>query len=302
MNAERLKEARLFFRELVEKPPQLPYEATLLPQLFAATREGSSASLGDLTALIERSQKLATKVLSIANSAVYALESTVTSLQRAVALLGLREVRSIIIMISTLSAIKSPALPAAFDSVRLWKHQLRAALIAKTLAAALIKEAATKELPQEDRLLIAPDEAYAAGLLHDIGMAFLAAGRPKVWQAIEDMRVKENIAFVEAEDAYWGMDHAVIGAQVLSQWKLPRLLTDPINWHHAAILSPSFTAEAKLLSAADHIAHHGLGGNGELPEQAAALMPEKADVLLLGQEVKRVLAESPIDAMTGMAE
>jgi HD-like signal output (HDOD) protein len=302
MGAQQIQEARLFLQELAEKPPQLPYEATLLPRLFAATRDDATTSLGDLTALIERSQKLAGKVLSIANSAMYALESTVTSLQRAVALLGLREVRGIILMIGMLSAVKSPALPRSFDGMRLWKHHLRTAHIARALVGALQKDDAAKKLAPKDRPGIAPDEAYATGLLHDIGIAFLASGRPAIWQAIDDLRRKEGTSFAEAENAYWGMDHAVIGAQVLNQWKLPRLLTDPINWHHAATLAPNFAVEARLLCAADLIAHQGVSDKGELPAQAAALLPEGSDALPVGQAVGAALAASSLGELAGMVE
>ena len=112
---------------------------------------------------------------------------------------------------------------------------------------------------------------------------------------------KVTVQFAEAEDAYWGMDHAVIGSQVLHQWKLPRLLTDPINWHHAADLAPDFKAEAKLLCAADYIAHQGVGDNGELPERAFAFIPPAADPLTLGLAVKDALACSKFDALMGLA-
>ena len=300
MSVQHLEDARIFLQELAENPPWLPYEPTLLPLLFSATREGSTTSVTDLTALIERSQKLAARVLSIANSAMYALESTVTSLQRAVALLGFREVRTLVIMVGAVSAIKSAKLPKEFDSTKLWKHQLQTACIAKELASFLLKEAAPDKAAPDEKLTIAPDEAYAVGLLHDIGKVFLAASRPSVWLAIEDMRVKSGTNFAEAEDAYWGMDHAVVGAQVLHQWKLPRLLTDPINWHHAAVLAPVFKAEAKLLCAADYIAHQGVGDEGELPAQAVALMPPGVDPLRLGLAVKAALAENKVDAIMGI--
>lgn len=301
MNTQRMGEARQFLEELAEKPPWLPYEPTLLPLLFSATREDSTASISDLTALIERSQKLAARVLTIANSAVYALESTVTSLQRAVALLGFRELRSLVIMVGAVSAIKAAKLPREFDGMGLWKHQLQTACIAKALAAALLRENPQGQSPEE-ALHIAPDEAYAAGLLHDIGKVFLAASRPAIWHAIEDMRLKNNTSFTEAEDAYWGMDHSVIGGQVLNQWKLPRLLTDPINWHHAATLAPVCMAEAKLLSAADCIAHQGVGEEGELPDQAVALLPRNIDLLHLGLGLKAALDKSKVEELMGAAE
>jgi HD-like signal output (HDOD) protein len=253
MPKEKLQEARDFLEELAETPPCLPYEPSLLPLLFAATREGSNASIDDLTVLIERSQKLATRVLSLANSALYALESTVTSLRRAISILGFREVRTLVIMIGAVSAIKGAKLPKGFDAIALWRHQLKTASVAKVLAGALSSSGGPRSEGPEKRLEMAPDEAYAAGLLHDIGKVFLAASRPQLWEAIEEIRQISSLSFFEAEDEYWGMDHALVGAQVLHYWKLPLLLTDPINWHHAPELAPVFRVEAKLLAAANRM-------------------------------------------------
>ena len=288
---ERLEEARIFLAELAENPPALPYEPALLPMLFAATREDSTAAIDDLTVLIERSQKLASRVLSIANSAVYALESTVTSLRRAISILGFREVRSLVVMLGAVSAIKGAKLPKRFDIAALWRHQLQAATIAKTLAEALAGPSGIcgPAASDEDRLSMAPDEAYAAGLLHDIGQVFFAAGRPGVWEAVQELRRESGIQYFEAEDAYWGIDHALIGAQVLHYWKLPLLLTDPINWHHAPELAPAYKMEARLLAAANCIAHSGLDAEGSLPEAALSLMPGGVDPVRLGAAVAQSL-------------
>jgi HD-like signal output (HDOD) protein len=300
MHKEKLQEARDFLEELAETPPWLPYEPSLLPLLFAATREGSNASIDDLTALIERSQKLATRVLSLANSALYALESTVTSLRRAVSILGFREVRTLVIMIGAVSAIKGAKLPQGFDATALWRHQLKTAAVAKALAGALSSIAVPDGEDPELRLDIMPDEAYAAGLLHDIGKVFLAVGRPQLWEAIEEIRQISSLSFFEAEDEYWGMDHALVGAQVLHYWKLPLLLTDPINWHHAPELAPAFKMEARLLAAANRIAHSGLTEEGALREDARCLMPESVNPLALGAVVKAGIEGADSEALVGL--
>jgi HD-like signal output (HDOD) protein len=300
MHKVKLQEARDFLEELAENPPLIPYEPSLLPLFFAATREGSTASIDDLAALVERSQKLATRVLSLANSALYALESTVTSLHRAISILGFREIRTLIIMIGAVSAIKAAKLPKGFDATALWRHQLKTAAVAKVLAGAMASGAGLKNAAPEQRFEMAPDEAYAAGLLHDIGKVFLAAGRPHLWGAIEEIRQISSLSFFEAEDEYWGMDHALIGAQVLHYWKLPLLLTDPINWHHAPDLAPALGIEARLLAAANRIAHSGLTEENALRADALSLMPEGADALVLGAAVKAGLEKADSETLVGL--
>jgi putative nucleotidyltransferase with HDIG domain len=268
-HGERIQDARAFLEEIAGNPPGLPYDPTLLPKLFDASREGTHSSLEEITAGIEKSQDLAVRILASANSAFYALESEVTSLSRAVSVLGLKEVRNTALMAGADIWLRNAKLPAGFDAAGALHHQILAAELAKALAPAL-REA-------DPALLIKPDEAYAAGLLHDIGKVFLALRRPQVWAAVEELRKTTPLSFAEAEDEYWSIDHALVGARVLHYWKLPLMLTDSISWHHAPQLAPSFAAEARLLCAADILAHEGLGPDGALPARAADLLPENID-------------------------
>ena len=289
---QHLEEARAFLEELSENPPLLPYEPTLMPLLFAATREGSSASIPQPTALIERSQKLATKVLSVANSACYALESHVTSINRAVAVLGFNEVRALVIMLGAASALKGAKLPADFDSLDMWRHQLLTAAYAKALATGL--------RPTHPQIALDPDEAYAAGLLHDIGKVLLAGRRPHIWSAIAKLAADGGLSFSEAENAYWGMDHALTGAQVLHFWKLPLVLTDTINWHHSPQMAPSFALEAGVVAAADALAHLGLDASGNLPQAVLSFLPPGANAATLAAGCVQAADKVRPDTVSGL--
>jgi HD-like signal output (HDOD) protein len=280
MHTRHLDEARQFLAELAESPPWLPYEPNLLPLLFAATKDSSRESMNDITKLIERSQKLASRILAIANSAMYALESSVTSLNRAISVLGLREVRTLVIMVGAVTAIKGAKLPKNFDGVRLWRHQLKAAAVARELSSQIKKEIQAGRMEKKHCPCMDPDEAYVGGLMHDIGKVFLAAMRPQLWAEIEGIRRSSGLTFAEAEDAYWGIDHALVGAQVLHFWKLPLLLTDPISWHHAPTLAPAFKAEAGLLAAANLIAHFAdeeKADDDVLPPSIVEMLPPGLD-------------------------
>ncbi|MDR1490589.1 MAG: HDOD domain-containing protein [Desulfovibrio sp.] len=290
-NNEQIEEARTFLADLSGNPPELPYEPQILPGLFAAVGEGSTASTGDLTALIEGSPNLAAKILSVANSSLYALERTVTSLQRAVSVLGFREVRNIALMLGAASFLKTAKLPDGFDFLTFWRHELQTAAVARVLVSTL--NGAGQSAGKKSPLCISPDEAYAIGLLHDMGKVFLALRRPRIWRAIEELGRKENLSFAEAENLYWGMDHALIGAQVMHYWRIPLTLTDPINWHHAPDMAPSFVPEAKLLAAANILAHDGLDEKGDLPDAVFVLMPEGVDREKTAQALHPVLTGAP---------
>ncbi len=293
-SAERLAGARQFLENLAEDPPRLPYEPTLIPLLFSATREGSTTSTEQLTVLIERSQKLAARILSVANSALYALQSRITSINRAVAVLGFNEVRSLVIMIGAASALKGAKLPPGFNGMELWRHQLLTAVYAKALATGLRRSGVA--------LALDPDEAYAAGILHDIGKVFLAGRRPEIWRAVAERAAMDGTDMATAEDAYWGMDHALVGAQVLHFWKLPLLLTDSINWHHSPHLAPSFAVESGVLAAANRLAHLGLTERGRLPEEVVRLLPPRANAAALAEACARATEESCLDVLARLPE
>ena len=302
MQKKKLAEARAFLADLAERPPWLPYEPALLPMLFSATREGSTSSFDDITALVERSQKLASRVLAIANSAMYAFESKVTTLNRAIQILGFREVRTLVIMVGAVSAIKSVKLPKGFDVHELWRHHILTAIIAKSLTAYLLEECKKGRIAPEDALQMDPDEAYVTGLLHDIGKVFLAAARPGIWESIAEIRRDTDIGFAEAEDTYWGMDHALIGAQVLHYWKIPLLITDPINWHHAPYVAPTLRAETAMLAAADSIANHSGSLEGDLPSEALLLLPNGIDTGRVAEVVKNALAKNDLRQICSLLE
>ena len=284
MNAtatEQLENARAFLNELSADPPKVPYEPELLPMLFAATREDSTASINDIARLIERSQNLASRLLNIANSAYYVLEFKVSSLSRAVSVLGLKEVRSMVLMVGMVSAIRGIKLPPGFDARGLWLHQLKTAFLARILVDTLTKEARPKRVSADNTPTMAPDEAYAAGLLHDLGKIFLASTRPRDWTNIIELQNARRCGFAEAEMDYWGMDHGIVGSRVLHTWKIPLILTDAIAWHHAPKLAPQGSIDASLLAAADTLAGQGYTAGKPFEEDVLSLLPLDVDTEIL---------------------
>ncbi|WP_291301578.1 HDOD domain-containing protein [Desulfovibrio sp. MES5] len=273
------EDARACLQELQQKPPMLPFEPDLLPMLFAATKNSSATPAKGLVTLIERSQKLTTRVLATANSAAYGQEFKVSTLHRAINILGLKTIRTLVVMVGMAAVIKGANLPKSFDIKELWKHELATAAIAKILAAELggLDGVWGPSADEKNRLLMDPDEAYIAGLLHDIGKVFFAACRPELWETMTNTCKECCRQYFEVENNYWSMDHALIGAVVLYQWKLPLILTEPINWHHSPDMAPTCKLEAQLLAAANIIARNPPDADGRLCEKAAAFLPENCD-------------------------
>ena len=219
-----LERGQKFLSLLAETRHELPFSPKLLQRLFTLTQEGSIASLGEIANAISPDQGLTSRILAVANSAFYGLQQQVTSVQRAATLLGLKEIRNIVLALGVQGMVRGRTLPEDFDLVAYWRHQLTVAMTVKLLA---------QETKHPD-----PDNLFTAGLLHDLGKMIVAMHAPEDWTAIAALRKEKGMAFHKAEDAWWGIEHGVVGALVLKSWNLPLDLHEPVNWHHAPLAAP----------------------------------------------------------------
>lgn len=229
--------AQAFLEELPTIGNDLPYSPALLTRLFAQTDNGSLAPLAAIAETIEKDQGLTARVLGVANSAFYGLQAEVSTVARAAAVLGISEIRNIILSVGLRSLTRSRPLPPDFDLGSYWRHQYTVAVLCRSLA--------------EDADDAEPDDLFTAGLLHDLGKLVVALYRPDDWEAIETLAEDEEITHCVAEDRHWGVDHAVIGAMLLNSWNFPKGLVEPVNWHHAPDLADQFQTRATLVSLAD---------------------------------------------------
>jgi len=92
-------------------------------------------------------------------------------------------------------------------------------------------------------------------VLHDLGKLLTALHRADDWRAIDALTREQRVSYSEAEEDYWGIEHGVLGSMVLGAWNLPEEITEPVNWHHAPMHSPSHRREALVLCVADAMAH-----------------------------------------------
>ena len=245
-------EALLFLENLAANPPQLPFEPSLLPALFTYTSRDSDASMEAVADLVNRSQGLAVHVLRLANSAYYGLATKVSSLTRAMIILGMNELRNLVLAYGAAAALKKFPLPPNFSVHTLWEHQVRTAIIARELGR-IARDAAVDTQPA------GPDELYAAGLLHDLGKLIIASRRPHDWRSIHDLAAAENLPLITAEEQYWGIDHCTVGARLLSFWDIPPQLTELVSWHHTPQLAEfPYKAGVALLAAANTLADSGI--------------------------------------------
>lgn len=275
MNQDRIQ---AFLRELPKMRDDLPFSPEVFRKLFVQTGASSLASLEDIGKTLGKDQGLTTRILRLANSAYYGLQAEVLSVSRAAAVLGMHEIRNIVLTLGVNGLTAGRDMPDEFDLGEYWRHQFFVGMIAREISR-------VTELGN-------PDTLFTAGLLHDIGKLIIAIRRPDDWAGIRELAEAEDLLDAEAEDEYWGLDHAVIGALVLKSWDLPPALVEPVNWHHAPELSPGHSNESTVVCLADCAAHAVDDESERYADRLEALCPDMEMELDEVMEVAEELAES----------
>jgi putative nucleotidyltransferase with HDIG domain len=184
---------------------------SIQPQILASLlnlSDDSSTSFASLSDIVKADQNMSTMILKAANSSFYSRGNQVSSLQHAIAMLGFRVVRSLAMAANSKSLFETGKYSRFQRYV--WKHSTATSVICKELA---------HKLGYSDL----EEEAFVAGLLHDIGKVVLNIVDRRKFISVLDIIVEENIPFPEAEERIFGMSHMEVGKKAAIEWKLPEI-------------------------------------------------------------------------------
>lgn len=231
----------------------LPTLPELLWELQAAIQNTLNGSL-EIALIIERDPSLAVNVLRLANSAYFGAGETFLSIRDAVTRVGLKEIERLartVLVIDTFTNVG-----ATMDHVLFWRHSLQVAAIAEFLA----------ERNSEQSTLL-PDEAYTAGLLHDIGKLMLDQFFPEEYEKVRVYNDLISSTDAEAEKFVLGIDHGQVGAGLMDFWSLEENIIESVRWHHTPDSADAGQQiDAELLRFSDAIWHYR--NQDELPDAA----------------------------------
>jgi putative nucleotidyltransferase with HDIG domain len=201
----------------VDHFPPLPRVAWKILELTSDLYAG----VAPLNQVISRDQTLTARVLRIANSAFFQRGREIHTVEQASAVLGNQRIRGLVVAAS-LGGVLHPAPQGR----ALWEHALGVGLSARELASML-------------RNRVDPEEAFVAGLLHDIGKGLFDAQHAELFLGVLEIADgDEGLTSVEAERMLLGMDHTEAGARVAECWALPASLEEVIRYHHEPSGSP----------------------------------------------------------------
>jgi len=202
-------------RTIVGRLAMLPSSSTTYPKLVYVMSR-NDATIDQLAAVIATDPALSAKLLQVVNSAFFGLPFKVASVPQAVSYLGLTSLRALVLLSSVFAAADSCPIVDGFSPSRLQRHSLLCARLARTLVA-----------DQESR-----DDAFTAGLLHDIGMLALAVGMNKRYALALRHAERSGRALAEVETSFLGTSHVAVGAYLADVWGLPAVVVDAIERHH----------------------------------------------------------------------
>jgi HD-like signal output (HDOD) protein len=202
---------------ILEDLPTLPSIIITLERLL----HDETVAMEEVALVIEEDPAIAGSVLRVANSVMYysSLSGTIVSVRDAIVRLGLKEVGR---LVSTAAFIRTfGKLGPHWDPGRFWRHSLRTAV-----AARVIGRSATVPVSFYE------DEAYMAGLLHDVGWLILDQYFPDAYDRLQTTMEKQGLAKADDERAVLGLDHGEIGGCLLDLWNLPEVLVEAVAWHN----------------------------------------------------------------------
>ena len=196
--------------------PRLPTPPAIALQVLDRASK-PSCTISEIAKIISMDPGLCGKLLKLVNSALFGLPRAVASIDRALNLLGLNRVRSLVLSL-TMPTLKFKN--ANQSRMRdYWKVSVTEAMVARELATRL-------SWPD-------PDSEMVAGLLCDLGILILQEAFPE--QYVQIMAYPPEILVTsqsELEDRIFGINHAEVGAYLLKKWRFPAEFTDAIRYHH----------------------------------------------------------------------
>ncbi|MFH1075499.1 MAG: HDOD domain-containing protein [Pseudomonadota bacterium] len=216
--AKKLPTGEVLKKKILQRIKDLP----AMPQTVMKARQlmaSEKSSIKELAAVLETDQAIAVRVLKMANSSYYGMSGKVSSIQHASVVLGINTLGQIITLAGSSAVLGGRLKGYGTSSGDLWRHSLAVAFASKLIA--------LKKNP-----LIAND-AFTAGLLHDVGKLILDEEIFERKDLFNNVMATGKQSFLKAEKEILGFDHAEIAAEVCKSWNVPESLAIAIQYHHS---------------------------------------------------------------------
>lgn len=214
----------------------LPALPAALMDLLALVN-ADDVDIDELCARISVDMALTAKLLRLANSSFYGARGEVTSVDAAIARVGLRMIKGIVSAAAVGGTIKPPVCEG-FDFDAFWRHGVAAATAAQMLAFSTGAD---------------PSTAFTSGLLYRIGQLVMAAQVPAAFAEALAQRAAGGGDALLIERAVLGVDHAIVGTSVAAHWRLPASIVEALAQQNAPLARGQTPTLGQIAGAADRL-------------------------------------------------
>jgi len=270
------------FDRLVKNFPVFP---TVAMKIVGITEGSFDLSFAELENIIKTDPILSAKILKVANSALYARQKEITNLKMAISLIGFKNIKSLVLLASVSNMFGRYRGNRFYQ--RFWEHSLNVAFIVKHIAL----ETPLKNLAEQ---------AFLAGLFHDLGQIALFFMAPEEYDKLLERRTRENLRMRTLERERFGFIHTEAGAEILTKWNFPSFFVDAAREHGNENITSSNKPFVAAVTVADILSSE-IEGYALTEERMASLSKmsliadfprERLDPFRKG--LKQALAEDPL--------
>ncbi len=216
-----------------------------LPNIYYRLEEevmsdGSTAE--SVAKLLQSDPDLCARLLRLANSAFFSFPTNIETVERAIGVIGLRQIRELVLATSVIKAFEGLP-PELVNMHDFWEHSIAVGVMACSLA--------------KQGGIAKADSFYIPGLLHDIGRLVLYLKFPDLVQQLLQRHETTQASLFSLEQSVLDYSHADIGAKLLQLWRVPEPIWQPIACHH----QPENDGETFVAASAIHIADAWVNAN-----------------------------------------
>lgn len=223
----------------IARSENLPVLSNVVTQVLKLA-DDPNASPRTLEKIIERDPALTAKILRVGNSSYYGM-SQVSSIGRAISVLGMNTIRSLVIGVAYQQILGARTVAQKFDKMLFWKHSLAVAVGSRILMKI------TQPLKSE--------ELYVAGMMHDVGLLVMDKFAPSELDGALKVSIQDKIPLHIAEQSLYGFDHAQIGGLLAEKWKLTGTIGNAIKFHEDPYQDRETAVSTLVVSAANNMAY-----------------------------------------------
>jgi len=259
--------------------PAMPQVATLVMEKLSSP----NAMPKDIHELLTKDQGLAARVLKVANSPYYGASRSISSLKDAVLFMGFDSIKSVVLT----AVMKGVFAETGLAEKLLWEHSLGCGAAARKVAIAI-------GYPSNE-------EAFLAGMMHDLGKAILFQRLPKKMSAIMQDVYNGEADFADLEMENLGFTHAEVGQLVAEKWRFAINIENAIANHHHPERCESVTRLAHIVNLANAMCHKLEIGPTRKPDLDLSSL-ESAKALSLGPDEIAGILDELTDAAAGAEE